>query len=155
MERELNPRDAIIEFLTKQRLSFNAWIKTKNGERKPSESFSSTKSSRNSLPNGIDECLANEKPDCLIIYARTNSVKNGWNALNQPKEIIKKVSPNTKIAFWSIFIWKDREKVVETNSLLKSYRSQKKIDLVENNNLKEEHLGMMKRHLKTKEFTLS
>ena len=101
----------------------------------------------------IDEIIKN-KPDCLIIHAGTNDLTNGINLLNQAKKIIKevkKVSHNTKIAFSSIVTRKDRKnidkKVLEVNSHLKNYCSQKNIDFIDNNNIKEEHLGLKKLHL--------
>ena len=101
----------------------------------------------------IDEIIKN-KPDCLIIYAGTSDLTNGINLLNQAKKIIKevkKVSHNTKIAFSSIATRKDRKnidkKVLEVNSHLKNYCSQKNIDFIDNNNIKEEHLGVKKLHL--------
>ena len=74
--------------------------------------------------------------------------------MNQAKKIIKevkKVSHNTKIAFSSIVTCKDRQnidkKVLEVNSHLKNYCRQKNIDFIDNNNIKEEHLGVKKLHL--------
>ena len=64
---------------------------------------------------------------------------------------VKRISPNTKIAFSSITIRKDKKgidkNVVETNARLKNYCSQKKLDYIENTNIKEEHLGVKKLHL--------
>ena len=84
----------------------------------------------------------------------TNYLTNGINLLNQAKKIIKevkKVSHNTKIAFSSIVTRKYRKnidkKILEVNSHLKNYCSQKNIDFIDNNNIKEEHLGVKKLHL--------
>ena len=64
---------------------------------------------------------------------------------------VKRISPNTKIAFPSITIRKDKnvidKNVVETNASLKNYCSQKKLDYIENTNIKEEYLGVKKLHL--------
>ena len=70
---------------------------------------------------------------------------------------VKRNSPNTKIAFSSITIRKDKKgidkNVVETNARLKNYCSQKKLDYIENRrtlkeeHIKEEHLGVKKLHL--------
>ena len=77
--------------------------------------------------------------------------------LNQVKKIVKqvrKVFQNTKVVFSSIIIWKDRKnidkKVPQVNSYLKNYCNQKNIDLIDNGNLKEEHLGQKKLHLNKK-----
>ena len=66
-------------------------------------------------------------------------------------KVVKKISPNTKTSFSSITIRKDKKGidkiVVETNARLKNYCSQKKLDYIENTNIKEEHLGVKKLHL--------
>ena len=79
---------------------------------------------------------------------------NGINSLNSVKEIVKKVkqtSPNTKTAFTSLITTKDKnnldKKVQDENNRLKNYCSQTNIEYIENNNIKEEHLGQKKLHL--------
>ena len=67
---------------------------------------------------------------------------------------MKKLSPNTKVAFSSIVTRKDKKDisktVQDTNSQLKNYCSQKNIDFIQNNNIMEEHLGIKKLHLNKK-----
>ena len=99
------------------------------------------------------ETLVAEKPDCIIIHAGTNDIMNGINSLNSVKEIVKKVkqtSPNTKTAFTSLITTKDKnnldKKVQDENNRLKNYCSQTNIEYIENNNIKEEHLGQKKLH---------
>ena len=135
--------DSLLNGLHEKGLSRNHRVKVNNFPGGTSETI---------LEN-IDEIIKN-KPDCLIIHAGTNDLTNGINLLNQAKKIIKevkKVSHNTKIAFSSIVTRKDRKnidkKVLEVNSHLKNYCSQKSIDFVDNNNIKEEHLGVKKLHL--------
>ena len=61
---------------------------------------------------------------------------------------VQRISPNTKIAFSSITIRKDKKgidkNVLETNARLKNYCSQKKLDCIENTNIKEEYSGVKK-----------
>ena len=131
--------DSLLNGLHEKGLSRNHRVKVNNFPGGTSQTI---------LEN-IDEIIKN-KPDCLIIHAGTN----GINLFNQAKKIIKevkKVSHNTKIAFSSIVTRKDRKnidkKVLEVNSHLKNYCSQKNIDFIDNNNIKEEHLGVKKLHL--------
>ena len=60
---------------------------------------------------------------------------------------VKRISPNTKIAFSIITIRKDKKginkNVVETNARLKNYCNQKKLDYIENTDIK----GVKKLHL--------
>ena len=100
------------------------------------------------------EELVKCKPSSLIVHAGTNDLTKEKNVLNNVKKIVKEVkriSLNTKIAFSSITIRKDKKgidkNVVETNARLKNYCSQKKLDYIENTNIKEEHLGVKKLHL--------
>ena len=104
----------------------------------------------------IDEFLEN-KPDGLIVHAGTNDIAKGGNLLNNVKKIlkqVKKLSPNTKVAFSSIVTRKDKKDisktVQDTNSQLKNYCSHKNIDFIQNNNIMEEHLGIKKLHLNKK-----
>ena len=115
----------------------------------------------NNIPGGTSETVLDKidelvkcKPSSLIVHAGTNDLTKGKNVLNNVKKIVKEVkriSPNTKIAFSSITIRKDKKgidkNVVETNARLKNYCSQKKLDYIENTNIKEEHLGVKKLHL--------
>ena len=104
----------------------------------------------------LDDFLEN-KPDGLIVHAGTNDITKGKNLLNNVKKIlkqVKKLSPNTKIAFSSIVTRKDKKDisktVQDTNSRLKSYCNQKNIDFIQNSNIMEEHLGIKKLHLNKK-----
>ena len=118
----------------------------------------------NNIPGGtsdaildkLDDFLKN-KPDGLIVYAGTNDITKGKNLLNNVKKIlkqVKKLSPNTKVAFSSIVTRKDKKDisktVQDTNSRLKIYCSQKNIDFIQNSNIMEEHLGVKKLHLNKK-----
>ena len=71
---------------------------------------------------------------------------------------IKQISPNTKIAFSSLITRKDKKgldkKVQDVNNRLKNYCSQTNIEYIENNNIKEEHLGKKKLHLNKRGNTI-
>ena len=76
------------------------------------------------------------------------------NSLNLVKKIVnevKQTSPNTKIVFSSLITRKDKKdlgkKVQDVNNRLKNFCSQTSIEYIENNNIKEEHLGKKKLHL--------
>ena len=113
------------------------------------------------FPGGTSETILEEldtlvasKPDCIIIHAGTNDLNNGINSLNSVKKIVKKVkqaSANTKVVSSSLITRKDKKdldkKVQDTNSRLKNYCAQTNIDYIDNNNVKEEHLGNKKLHL--------
>ena len=115
----------------------------------------------NNIPGGTSDTVLDKieelvkcKASSLIVHAGTNDLKKGKNVLNNVKKIgkeVKRISRNTKIAFSSIKIRKDKKdidkNVVETNARLKNYCSQKKLDYIENTNIKEEHLGVKKLHL--------
>ena len=64
---------------------------------------------------------------------------------------MKQASANTKVVFSSLITRKDKKdldkKVQDTNSRLKNYCAQTNIDYIDNNNIKEEHLGKKKLHL--------
>ena len=64
---------------------------------------------------------------------------------------MKKLSPNTKVAFSSIVTRKDKKDisktVQDTNSRLKNYCRQENIDSIQNSNIMEEHLGVKELHL--------
>ena len=79
------------------------------------------------------QTLVAEKSDCIIIHVGMNDITNGINFLNLVKKTVKKVkqtSPNTKIAFSSLIIRKDKKdldkKVQDVNNRLKNYCSQTK-----------------------------
>ena len=86
----------------------------------------------NNIPGGTNETVLEKidelvkcKASSLIVHAGTNDLTKGKNVLNNVKKIVKEVkriSPNTKIAFSSITIRKDKKgidkNVVETNARL-------------------------------------
>ena len=83
----------------------------------------------------------------------TNDITKGKNLLNNFKKIlkqVKKLSPNTKVAFLSIVTRKHKKNisktVQDTNSRLKNFCSQKNIDFIQNSNIMEENLGIKKLH---------
>ena len=63
----------------------------------------------------------------------------------------KRISPDTKIVFSNIIYWKDRRNTdkqrIDTNARLKNFCNQKNIPLIDNGNIKQEHLGVKKLHL--------
>ena len=67
---------------------------------------------------------------------------------------MKKLSPNTKVAFSSIVTRKDKKDisktVQDTNLRLKNCCSQKNIDFIQNSNIMEQHLGIKKLDLNKK-----
>ena len=86
------------------------------------------------------------------MHVGTNDLTNDVNLLNNGKKIVnktKKKSPNTVISFSNIIVRKDRrnleKKRSDTNARLKNYCSQKNIDLINNYNLRENHLGIKKK----------
>ena len=108
----------------------------------------------------IDDILEHH-PKFLVVHVATNDLTNDVNLLNNVKKIVnktKKKSPNTVISFSNIIVRKDRrnleKKRSDTNARLKNYCSQKNIDLINNDNLKENHLGIKKLHLNRKGNTL-
>ena len=104
----------------------------------------------------IDDVL-DEKPASLIVHVGTNDLTNEINLLSNAKKIvnkIKKKSPNTVVTFSNIIVRKDKRNLekarADTNSRLKNFCRQKNINLIPNNNIKEEHLGVKKLHLNRK-----
>ena len=104
----------------------------------------------------LDDFLKN-KSHGLIVHAGTNDITKGKNLLNNVKKTlkqVKKLSPNTKVAFSSVVTRKDKKDISKTvqgtNSRLKKYCSQKNIDFIQNSNIMEEHLGIKKLHLNKK-----
>ena len=101
----------------------------------------------------IDDVL-NKKPASLIVHVGTNDLTNDINLLSNVKKIVNKTnktSPNTVLTFSSIIFRKDKKNLektrADTNSRLKNFCRQKKINLISNDNIKEEHLGVKKLHL--------
>ena len=110
--------------------------------------------------NEIDEVLKG-KPESLIIDIGPNDLTNNINLLTNVKKIVnkaKKTSPDTVLRFSDIVFRKDKKNIekmrADTNSRLKFFCKQKNIKLILNDNLKEEHLGIKKLHLKRKGNTV-
>ena len=106
--------------------------------------------------NEIDEVLKG-KPESLIIHIGTNDLTNNINLLTNVEKIVnkvKKTSPDTVLSFSDIVFRKDKKNIekmrADTNSRLKNFCKQKNIELILNNNLKEEYLGIKKLHLSKK-----
>ena len=104
----------------------------------------------------IDDVL-NKKPASLIVHVGTNDLTNDTNLLSNVKKIANKTnktSPNTVLTFSSIIFRKDKKNLektrADTNSRLKHFCRQKNINLISNDNIKEEHLGIKKLHLNKK-----
>ena len=104
----------------------------------------------------IDDVLE-AKPESLIVHVGTNDLTNliTVNLLNNVKKIVNKVkttSPGTMLSFSNIFIRRDKRSLekmrADTNSPLKNFCNQKNIHLILNKNIKENHLGIKKLHLK-------
>ena len=79
------------------------------------------------------------------------------NLLSTVKKIVNKInktSPNTVLTLSKIIFEKDKKNLektqADTNSRLKHFCWQKKINLISNDNIKEEHLGIKKLHLNRK-----
>ena len=93
-------------------------------------------------------------PDTLIVHAGTNDVPKNINTLRSVKKLCekaKRISPDTKIVFSNIIYRNDKRNTdkqhIDTNARLKSFCNQKNISLIDNGNIKEEHLGVKKLHL--------
>ena len=115
----------------------------------------------NNFPGATSEDILDEvedtlkiRPDSLLFYARTNDLAKNINTLRTVTKLCekaKRISPDTKIVFSNIIYWKDRrntdKKRIDTKARLKNFCNQKKIPLIDNGNIKEEHLGVKKLHL--------
>ena len=104
-----------------------------------------------------DEILENQQPKLLIVHAGTNDLTNDVNLLNNVKKIVnktKKKSPNTVLTFSNIIVRKNKKNLgklrTDTNARLKNYCAQKKLSLINHDNIKESHLGIKKLHLNRK-----
>ena len=105
----------------------------------------------------IDDVL-NKKPTSLIVHIGTNDLTNDINLLLNVKKIINKTnktSLNTVLSFSDIIFRKDKKTRTDTNSGLNIFSRQKKINLISNDNIKEEHLGIKKLHLNSKGNSIS
>ena len=93
-------------------------------------------------------------PDTLIVHAGTNDLTKNINTLRSVKKLrekAKRISPDTKIVFSNLIYRKDRRNTnkqrIDTNARIKNFGNQKNIPLIDNGNIKEEHLGVKKLHL--------
>ena len=93
-------------------------------------------------------------PDTLIVHAGTNDLTKNINTLRSVKKLCekaKRISPDKKIVFSNIIYRKDRrntdKQCIDTNARPKNFCNQKNIPLIDNGNIKEEHLGVKKLHL--------
>ena len=93
-------------------------------------------------------------PDTLIVHAGTNDLTKNINTLRSVKKLCekaKRISPDTKIVFSNIIYRKDRRNTdkqrIDTNARLKNFCNQKNIPLIDNGNIKEEHLRVKKLQL--------
>ena len=110
--------------------------------------------------NEIDEVLKG-KPESFILHIGTNDLTNNINLLTNVNKIVnkvKKTSFNTVLSFSDIVFRIDKKNIekmrADTNSRLKNFYKQKRIKLILNDNLKEEHLGIKKLHLNRKGNTV-
>ena len=122
---------------------------------------SSNKVSASNFPSATSEDILDEiedtlktHPDTLIVHAGTNDLTKNINTLRSVKKLCekaKRISPDTKIVFSNIIYWKDRRNTdkqrIDTNARLKNFCNQKNIPLIDNGNIKVEHLGIKKLHL--------
>ena len=89
------------------------------------------------------------------MHAGTNDIANKINHLNNLKKMFRKVSKDsllsTHLAFSFIIIRKDKnnleKNVIQTNARLKNYCLQNCLGYIENNGIKEVHLGKIRLHL--------
>ena len=98
--------------------------------------------------------LIKGKPDDLVVHVGANDITNNIILLNNVKKIFKEISkdsPSTQLAFSSIIVRKDKngleKNIIETNVSLKNYCLQKGLGCIENNGIKEVHLGKKCLHL--------
>ena len=103
------------------------------------------------------DILIKYRPESVIIHAGTSDLTNGNYMLNNVKKIVKELTtklPKVKIAFSGLITRKDKKKldknVTETNKRLRNYCRQKDIDYIDNSNITEDSLGVMKLHLNRK-----
>ena len=103
------------------------------------------------------DVILGDKPKSIIVHVGTNDLTNDVNLLNNVKKIVnktKKKSPNTKLCFSDTIIRTDKKTLekprVDTDARLKNFCKQKNLDLIVNNNLKENHLAQKKLRLNRK-----
>ena len=92
----------------------------------------------------------------MIVHVGTNDLTNDVNILNNVKKIVNKTKkkwPDAVLTFSNI-VRKDKKNLkklrTDTNATLKNYCSQKKLSLIDHNNIKESHLSIKKLHLNRK-----
>ena len=121
----------------------------------------SNKVSVSNFPGATSEDILDEiedtlktHPDTLIVHARTTDLTKNINTLRSVKKLCekaKRTSPDTKIVFSNIIHQKDRRNTnkqrMDTNARLKNLCNQKNIPLIDNGNIKEEHLDVKTLHL--------
>ena len=128
----------------------------------------SNKVSVSNFPGATSEDILDEvedtlktHPDTLIVHAGTNDLTKNINTLRSVKKLCekaKRISPDTKIVFSNIIYRKDRRNTdkqrTDTNARIKNVCNQKNIPLIDNGNIKEEHLGVKKLHLNRRDNSL-
>ena len=165
LENEIKKKDNVIDFLMKKlvignnRQMFNDVVSTDN-------SFINVNDSVISNNDSLNEDNSNDNKDKNIVKRKAivlrDSLFNGINERGLFKDFNVKVNNipggtsetvldkiDVKCKTRSLKKGKkciDRN-VVATNARPKNYCSQKKLDYIENTNIKEEHLGVKKLHL--------
>ena len=113
------------------------------------------------FPGGSSEKITDQlddlikgKPHDLIGHVGTNDIAINVNLLNSVKKNFREVSkdsPSTQLAFSSVIVRKDKKNlekgIIETNARLKNYCSEKGLGFIENNGIREVHLGEKRLHL--------
>ena len=126
------------------------------------------KVSVSNFPGATSEDILNEiedtlktHPNTLIVHAGTNDLTKNISTMRSVKKLCekaKRISPNTKIVFSNIIYRKDRRNTdkqrIDTNARLKNFCNQKNISLIDNGNIKEEHLSVKKLHLNKRSNSL-
>ena len=94
------------------------------------------------------------KPDLVIIHSGTNDLTNNVDTIEQVDNLVKvckKILPETKLAFSSLTLRKDRKKlfgkIQKLNDRLKKVCSIHNIGFIDNNNIDERGLSKGKLHL--------
>ena len=102
--------------------------------------------------------IIKEKSDDLIVHAGTNGIINNVNLSTHVKKIFNKISKeshSSSIEFSSIINRKDKTNIqktlTDTNACLKHFCMQKGISFIDDNGIKELHLGKGKLHLNKKD----
>ena len=100
-------------------------------------------------------------PDTLIVHTGTNDLTKNINTLRSVKKLCekaKRISPDTKIAFLNTIYRKDRRNTnkqhVDTDARLKNLFYLKNTPLIDNGNIKEEHVGLTTLHLNRRDNSL-